>query len=136
MSMVETLSKTIVGKIVGVASLVIGVIAIIWYWNLDPATKEAMWDGIKAVLIFLAVAAVLPWATFFLSVFTVHAESNKVAVLLLIGYFVLDVAVAMILIGGFPSTGMRWLGWGALVMLASGYNFTIADYIAERMELK
>jgi hypothetical protein len=91
-----------------------------------------MWQNARLVLAWIGVVALLPWATFFVTVRAVRADSNLVGALVLSGYLALDIVFALYL-GGWPASG----AWQVVLlvlglMCAAVYNFVVCDFIAER----
>ncbi|MFQ6048247.1 MAG: hypothetical protein ACE5K7_02660 [Phycisphaerae bacterium] len=132
--MIAGLAKFIGGKVLTAILVVTSVIVLIWYWQLPPQAKEAIWTAIKAGLVWIGFAAILPWALFFLPELVLRAESNLASAALLIGYLAADVLVALWLGGGKVGSA---LGWALMLLgfLAAGvYNFVVCEFLASRLE--
>ena len=132
--MLEGIGKFVGGKVLTAILVVTGGVVLIWYWQLSPEAKQAMWDALKHGLIWVGFVAVLPWATFFVPPLMVRAESNVVSALGLVAYLVVDALVAFWLadwsVGGAMSWLVLLLGFGC----AAVYNFIVCEYLAGRAE--
>ena len=128
------LGKYVGGKVLGAILTVAGILVIIWYLRLAPGSKDAMWSMIRGGLLWLGLAAALPWALFFVPAKVVRLESNAASALMLVGYLLADLAFAVYLIGSVPGGG-----WSrAIVVLgllcAAVYNLIVCEFLAERAE--
>ena len=132
--MIAVIGKYVGGKVLTARRVVTSAIIVIWYWNLSPEAKQAIWDGLKHSLIWIGFAAVLPWALFFVPPWLVRAESNLLSALGLIGYLVVDVLAALWLADWHIDGALVWL----VVILGFGcaaiYNFLVSEYLAQRAE--
>ena len=131
--MLETIGKHVAGKVM-TALLVIGCLgAGIYFWR-HPEDLRAIWDVVKLALVWTGLVLVLPWATFFIPRWVVAQDSNAAATLMLVGYFLVDVAFGLYLAG---VRGHGTLAWGVMLVgfLAAGvYNFLACEYQASRCE--
>jgi hypothetical protein len=132
--MLQGIAKYVGGKVLTAVIAVTAAVILIWYWQLPPEAKQAIWDALRRALIWTGVVAVLPWATFFVPPLLVRAESNVVSALALLGYLLVDVVAALWLAGWSISGAMTWLvvlfGFGC----AATYNFVVCEYLAGRAE--
>jgi len=127
-----------VGKYVGgkvlTAILVAGVLWTSYYFYQNPEKIKTLWESIRASLVWLGFAAVLPWGLFFVPPLVVKADSNPAAAGMLAGYLVLDILMAFWLaewsFGGVLVWGIAILGF----LLAAVYNFMVCDFLAEQAE--
>jgi len=132
--MIEGVAKYVGGKVLAAVLVVASAIMIIWYFRLPVEARAALWTTVRNVLIWIGLVAALPWATFFVPVMAVRAESNLVSAMTLIGYLAVDIVLAMFLCGGHWDGGWRM---GAMVLgflCAAVYNFVVCDFIAGRAE--
>lgn len=132
--LISWLTKSAANKIL-TALLVVGVVGgLIWWYQLPEDSRAAAVDTVKSVLLWLLIAAALPWGLFFIPQLVLRAESNAVSALMLVGYAAIDLIVAASL--------MDWsiggsLQWGALLfglLAASAYNFLVCEFLALRAE--
>lgn len=116
------------------ALVVTSAVVVIWYYRLPIEDRAAIWAAVRAALIWMGFVAVLPWATFFVTVRIVKAESNLLSGLMLLGYLVADIAFALYLTGG--TFGGTWQS--AILILgflcAALYNFLACEFVAQRAE--
>ena len=132
--MLTAIGQYVGGKVVTAVLVVSGAGAVIWFWQ-HPDDLQTIWRTIKYVLVWLGFVLVLPWATFFITPWVMSKESNAAAGLMLGGYVLADVVVALWLAGGVRGHGT--LTWGVLVLgflSAAVYNFKACEYQAERAE--
>lgn len=132
--MLAPVAKFVGGKLLTAVLTVTVVLIVVWYWRMDPAQRSAVWATVWAALLWTALAAVLPWALFFVPPLVLKAESNAASAAMLAGYLVVDAAAALWL-AGWQIGGT--LAWGVVLLgLASAavYNFLVCDYLAERAE--
>ena len=130
----ETIGKYVGGKVVTAILVVSSVGAGIWFWN-HPEDLRTIWLTIKYVLVWMGIVVLLPWATFFVATWVVAKESNAAAAVMLLGYALVDIVVAFLLIGGV--SGHNFLTWMVLVLgfLSAGvYNFKVCEYQAGRLD--
>lgn len=133
--MLTAVGQYVGGKVVTAVLVVSSAGAVIWFWN-HPEQLKAIWLTIKYVLVWLGFVLVLPWATFFVTPLVVSKESNTAAALMLLGYVLADVVVALFLMGG--ASGHDILTWMVLLLgfLSAGvYNFKVCEYQAARLEM-
>jgi len=106
------------------------------YWCYrNPDDLATLWHVVKYVAVWIGVVAVLPWATLFVTTWVVTMDSNRSAALMLLGYLLADVIVAICLMGGV--TGNGTLTWMVLLLgflSAAVYNFKVCEYLADRAE--
>jgi len=132
--MIEAIAKHVSGKIITAILGVTVILIVIWYWRLAPEAREALWTSVRLVLVWLGLAAVLPWALFFVPPLVLKAESNLVSALALLGYLLVDVLLALWLAGwGVAST----LAWAVMILgfaCAGVYNLVVCEFLASRAE--
>lgn len=132
--MLTAIGQYVGGKVLTAILVVSSAGAVIWFWR-HPEHLQTIWLTIKYVLAWLGVVLVLPWAFFFVTPWVVSKDSNAAAGLMLGGYVLVDIAVALFLIGG-PG-GHDVLTWMVLLLgfLSAGvYNFMVCDFQVARLE--
>ena len=96
--------------------------------------RSAIWTAVRGALVWLGFVAVLPWATFFVTVRAVRSESNLVSGLMLAGYLLADIGFALYLSGGRLGsecqTAILILGF----LCAALYHFVACEFVADRVE--
>lgn len=130
----EGIGKYIGGKVLTAVLGVAAVVVIIWYVRMPEADRAAMWAAIRCALLWIGLAAVLPWATFFVPPRIVRAESNLASALMLAAYLVADAALALYLAGGLPAAPWHRVLLVLGLLCAVVYNFVVCDFIAERAD--
>ncbi len=132
-SMFPAVGKYVGGKVL-TAILVAGVLWTSYYFYQNPEKIKTLWESIRASLVWLGFAAVLPWGLFFVPPLVVKADSNPAAAGMLAGYLILDILMAFWLaewsFGGVLVWGLAILGF----LLAAVYNFMVCDFLAEQAE--
>lgn len=132
--MIQAIAKYVGGKVLTAVLVVTVAMVVVWYWRMDPAARAAMWHSVRMVLLWVGLAAALPWATFFVPPLVVKAESNLVSGLALAAYVAVDAVLAFWLAGWDIEGTLSW----AVVLLgllsAGVYNFVVCEFLAERAE--
>ena len=132
--MLTAIGQYIGGKVVTAILVVAGAGAVIWFWN-HPEQLELIWKTLKYVVAWIGFVLILPWATFFVTLWVVSKDSNTAATLMLLGYLAADFLVAWWLMGTLRGHGA--LTWIVLLLgfLAAGvYNLKACEYQASRAE--
>jgi len=123
-----------VGAKVLVAVCALGVVlAGIWFWR-HPEDLRALWTVIRLTLAWLAFAAILPWALFFVPPIVVKQESNPLSAAMVAGYLLIDVLVAFWLAGWRVDSTLGWVVLLAAFLAAGLYNVIVSEFIADRAE--
>ena len=123
-----------VGAKVLVAVCALGVVlAGIWFWR-HPEDLRALWTVIRLTLAWLAFAAILPWALFFVPPIVVKQESNLLSAAMVAGYLLIDVLVALWLAGWRVGSTLGWVVLLAAFLAAGLYNVIVSEFIADRAE--
>ena len=134
------LLKGVTGRIVGGLVSMVVVIAAISWWRADPATRDAVVSGAGSVaaatgrvLGWLAVVAVIPWASFFLIGRVARLESNAAGAALVLAYTAAEAAVLAWLFDWSIRGATAWVFFAAAVLVAAVYNLFACDWIAEKV---
>ncbi|MBI1826214.1 MAG: hypothetical protein HY287_00440 [Planctomycetes bacterium] len=132
--MLTSIGQYVGGKVI-TAILVVGSAgAVIWFWR-HPEHLQTIWATIQYVLAWMGFVIILPWATFFVTPWVASKDSNVAAALMLIGYAIPDIVVALYLAGGVH--GHNGLSWTVLIvgfLAAAVYNLKVCEFQAERLE--
>ncbi len=132
--MLTAIGQYVGGKVVTAILVVASAGAVIWFWK-HPEQLEHIWLTLKYVVAWMGFVLVLPWATFFVTLWVISKDSNAAAGVMLAGYVLADILAAWWLIGSFG--GHNALTWVVLLLgfLAAGvYNFKVCEYQANRAE--
>lgn len=132
--MIEGIGKYVGGKVLTAILVVAVAVVVIGYVRLEPARREALWATVRAVLLWIGLAAMLPWALFFVPPLVVRAESNLVSVLALVGYLLIDVLLALWLADWSVSGTLAWAVLILGFLGAAVYNYMVCEFFAERAE--
>ena len=122
------------GKVVvGVLSLAIVLAGISW-WQADPATRNAVIDGVFRIVGWIVAVLVVPWAMFLLIGRVARMDSNAAGVALVGGLTIVE-AAALAWLFDFDINGRAaWSLAIAAVLVAGVYNTFTCDWIAEKVE--
>lgn len=130
----QAIGKYVGGKVLGAVVFVASAMALIWYWQLPPESKAAIWEALRDGLVWIAFVTVWPWALFFVPAVAVRAESNLFSALMLLGYWAADIFVALWLAGWRVSGALAWAVLSVGFLAAGVYNFVVCEYLACRAE--
>jgi FtsH-binding integral membrane protein len=125
--------KTITGRIVTGGIALAAVAGGISWWQMDPATREAVVDNTARGAAWFVLVLMIPWLMFWLVSRVAQFDSNAAGAALVAGLTLLE-AVALGALFGF--TDHSPAGWGlfaAAVCVAGVYNVFTCDWIAEKM---
>jgi hypothetical protein len=125
--------KTVAGKVVGGMVGLVVVIAAISWWRMDDSTRHALLGGTGRIVSWLAIVALLPWATFFVTGWVAKLQTNLSGGLLVAGYTLLEVLVLMWLFSWRIHGTAAWSFVAVGGLLAAVYNILVCDWIAEKM---
>jgi hypothetical protein len=122
------------GKVVvGVLSLSIVLAGISW-WQADPATRSAVFDGIARIIGWTVAVLVVPWAMFLVIGRVARMDSNAAGVALVGGLTIVEALALAWLFDFRISGGAAWSLTIAAVLVAAVYNTFTCDWIAEKVE--
>jgi hypothetical protein len=116
-------------SLVALALVVLGGIAL---YRMDPHTRQAIWAGIWRTALWVVIAGGLPWVARFFIRRLLEFGSNWAGVALLAGFTLVDAAVGLLLINGWPSGGWGWVASLSALALAGLYNYLVAEYLSEQ----
>ncbi|HVT89644.1 MAG TPA: hypothetical protein VHD56_12380 [Tepidisphaeraceae bacterium] len=126
--------KGMVGKVVtGLVALAVIAGGISW-WQMDPATRQAIVSGSGKIASWLGIVTVLPWASFFVIGRVGKMESNLAGAMLVAGYTILEILLLAWLFDWHFAGASGWTMVGVGVLLSAAYNLFACDWIAEKME--
>jgi hypothetical protein len=125
--------KSVGGKIVGgLVALAVAAGAISW-WQMDPASRQAILSGAGRLAAWFGVVVFLPWAGFFLIGRVARLESNAAGAALVLGFTAAEAAVLAWLFDWSIAGATAWVFYAAAVLVAGVYNLLTCDWIAERV---
>jgi FtsH-binding integral membrane protein len=127
------LLKTVTGKVVaGAVGLAVIAGGISW-WQMDPATRDMLLSGTGKIVSWLLIVLLVPWATFFLTVWVAKQESNAAGAGLVLFYTVLEAVCLAWLFNWHVPGATAWTFLGAGTLFAAVYNLLACDWIAEKL---
>ena len=102
----------------------------IGYYQMDPETKQAIWDGIWKTVVGIILVGGLPWSAKLFIGQVIERSANWVSVALIGGFTLIDV-IAAALLGAWPNGYWTALfALGALVGVGA-YNYLVCEYLAD-----
>jgi len=113
--------------------IILGLLLFVGYmiYQMPAETKRAIWEGIWRTIVWLVIAAAIPWSARLYIRRVLEVGSNWAAVGLLAGLLLIDLIAAWLLMTGWPSSAWGWAaGLGALAA-AGTYNYLVTEYLAE-----
>jgi hypothetical protein len=124
--------KSVGGKIVGgLVALAVVASAISW-WQMEPATRQAILSGAGKIAAWFGVVLLTPWASFFLIARVARMEKNSAGAALVLGYTAIEAAVLAWLFDWSIAGATAWIFYTAAVLVAGVYNLLTCDWIAEK----
>lgn len=127
------LLKTIAGRVVtGVLALAVVAGGITW-WNMDPATRDAILAGTGRILAWLGIVLLLPWSSFFLIGRVARMQSNLAGGVLVLAYTALEFILLMWLFNWRSPGTAGWVFIALGTLVAAVYNLFTCDWIAEKV---
>ncbi len=100
-------------------------------WQMEPATRAAIWSGIWRTVVWVVVAAALPWSAKLYIRRILDAGTNWAGVGLLGGLMAGDVVAAILLMTGWPGSVWSWLAAIGALAVAGTYNYLVTEYLSE-----
>jgi len=114
-----------------IAAALLLVLAVAVY-RMDAGTRGAILGGIGRTIVWVVVAAALPWVTRLFIARLLEIGSNWAGAILIAGLTLINAGLGLILMGGWPSGGWAWLAALAALAVVGTYNYLVAEYLAER----
>lgn len=125
--------KGVGGKIVAGLVAVAVVVAAISWWQMEPASRQAILSGAGKLAAWLGVVLLVPWASFFLIGRVAKLESNRAGAALVLGITAVEAAVLAWLLEWSIPGATAWVFYAAAVLVAGVYNLLACDWIAEKV---
>jgi hypothetical protein len=119
-------------RVVSFIALGLVVAAGIGLWQMGPEAREAWWGAIWRTLVWLGVAAALPWLAQLFIGRLLEVGENWVGIGLLGGLLAVEVLFGVLLLTAWPTSVWAWLAAIALLGVATAYNYLVAEYLAQR----
>jgi hypothetical protein len=125
--------KTITGRIATGLIVLAMIAAGISWWQMEPATRQALLSGAGKILAWLGVVLAWPWASFAIIARVARVDTNLSAAILVLSYTLMEtLLLAWLFHWHLPgTTAWTFLALGCLV--AGVYNLLTCDWIAEKV---
>ncbi len=101
-------------------------------YRMGPEARGAIISGIGRTLVWIGIAALLPWSVRLFIRRLIEIGQNWVGLALITGLTVIDVVVGLILIGGLPAGGWGWFSAVTALGIVATYNYLVCEYLADR----
>jgi hypothetical protein len=129
----KSIGQYVGGKLLtAVILLTVGLVGF-WFYR-HPEDLAALWHTLKLALTWIGFVAVMPWALFFVPQLILRTESNLGSAAMLVGYLILEAAVAFWLAGWSIGGTLDWVLLILGLLTAAIYNFLVCEFIAARVE--
>jgi FtsH-binding integral membrane protein len=122
----------LVEKILGWVALGLLVALGFAIYKLGPEGRQMVWNGIWRTLVWVVIAAALPWSARFFMRRVLEFGSNWAGFVLLALFLLVDIVVGLVLLQHWPTSGWGWVAGLAAVAIAGTYNFLVAEYLSEQ----
>jgi hypothetical protein len=100
-------------------------------YRMPAETKAAIWSGIWRSVVWVVVAAAVPWSAKLYMGRVLDAGTNWAGVALLAVLTAVDLLAGALLMTGWPGSVWTWLGAIGALAVAVTYNYLVAEYLAE-----
>jgi hypothetical protein len=100
-------------------------------WQAGPEWRATMWSRIWRTVVWVVIAAALPWSAKLYIRRILDAGTNWAGVGLLGGLVVVDVVAAVLLMTGWPGSVWSWLAAIGALAVAGTYNYLVTEYLSE-----
>jgi hypothetical protein len=114
----------------GVAFVV--VIAIAWsIYQMPGETKTAILAGVWSSILWVVIAAALPWSAKMFITRILELGNNWAGVALIGGFTLFDLVLGLIFMGGLPGDGWSWFACLGAIAVVGTYNYLVTEYLAD-----
>jgi hypothetical protein len=100
-------------------------------YRMPAETKAAIWSGIWRSVVWVVVAAAVPWSAKLYMGRVLDAGTNWAGVALLAVLTAVDLLAGALLMTGWPGSVWTWLAAIGALAVAVTYNYLVAEYLAE-----
>ncbi len=107
-------------------------LALAWaVYSMTPETRQAILAGIWRTIVWLIVAAAVPWSAKLYITRVLEAGSNWVSLALIVALTAVDALAGVLLLTDWPHGFWSWLAAITALACAAAYNYLVAEYLAE-----
>lgn len=117
-------------KMLGWIALALLIALGIAIWQMGPEMRGAILSGIWRTVVWIVVAAGLPWLSRLFIGRVLEAGTNWAGVVLIGAYTLINLVLGLILIGGLPSGVWGLTAAVAALAVAGTYNYLVSEYLA------
>jgi len=119
-------------RVLSLIALAFVVLCAVALYRMEPQTRQAIWAGIWRTVVWVVIAASLPWITRLFVTRILEIGSNWAGVGLLAVLVLVDAVVGVVLMKGWPSGGWGWIAALAALAVAGLYNYLVAEYLSQQ----
>jgi hypothetical protein len=101
-------------------------------WQMEPATRWAIWNGIWRTIVWVLLAVAVPWGARPFVGRALKAGTNWAGAALIAVCVCVDAIIGLVLLRGWPAGGWGWLAALAALAVAGTYNYLVTEYLAEQ----
>lgn len=118
-------------KVLGYVALAIVVLVGIAIYQMPAETKGAIWSGIWRSIVWVVLAAGVPWCAALFIRRILEINTNWAGIGLVAGLTLADLILGIVLMTGWPSGGWTWAAAIGALAVAGTYNYLVAEYLAD-----
>jgi hypothetical protein len=119
-------------KVLTLIALGLVVLCGVALYRMEPQTRQAIWEGIWRTIVWVVIAAGLPWITRLFIGRLLEVSSNWAGIALLAALTLADAVAGAILMPSWPGSGWGWTAALAALAVAGLYNYLVTEYLAEQ----
>ena len=119
-------------RVLSLIALALVVLCAVALYRMEPQTRQAIWAGIWRTVVWVVIAAALPWITRLFVARILEIGSNWAGVGLLVVLVLVDAVAGVVLMKGWPSGGWGWIAALAALAVAGLYNYLVAEYLSQQ----
>jgi hypothetical protein len=118
-------------KVLGYVALAIVALVGIAIYQMPGETKAAIWSGLWRSIVWMVIAAGVPWAAALFIRRVLEFTTNWAGVALVCGLTLVDLIAGVVLMTAWPSGGWTWAAALGAMAVAATYNYLVAEYLAD-----
>lgn len=118
-------------KVLGYVALAIVALVGFAIYQMPGETKAAIWSGIWRSIVWVIIAAGVPWSAALFVRRVLEFSTNWAGVGLVVGLTLVDLIAGVVLMTAWPSGGWTWAAALGAIAVAGTYNYLVAEYLAD-----